>query len=55
MTRELTFAEECPTEAEVRAEIRKDEDAITAGGKAPLYGRSATAFLTAGIQIEDAQ
>ncbi|KAJ7145450.1 hypothetical protein C8R43DRAFT_953502 [Mycena crocata] len=28
---------------------------VTAGGKAPLHGRSATAFLVAGIQIEDAQ
>ncbi|KAJ7432735.1 hypothetical protein FB451DRAFT_1155630 [Mycena latifolia] len=46
---------DCPTEAEVRLEVRKDEDALTAGGKAPLHGRSATAFLTAGIQIEDTQ
>ncbi|KAJ7616250.1 hypothetical protein B0H17DRAFT_1299470 [Mycena rosella] len=42
---------DCPTEAEVRREVRKDEDALTAGGKAPLHGRSATAFLVAGIQI----
>ncbi|KAJ7450436.1 hypothetical protein FB451DRAFT_1566624 [Mycena latifolia] len=46
---------DCPTEAEVRLELRKDEDTLTAGGKAPLHGRSATAFLTAGIQIEDTQ
>ncbi|KAJ6547928.1 hypothetical protein DFH09DRAFT_1087397 [Mycena vulgaris] len=46
---------DCPTEAEVRLDVRKDEDALTAGGKAPLYGRSATAFLVAGIQIEDTQ
>ncbi|KAJ6557474.1 hypothetical protein B0H19DRAFT_1261098 [Mycena capillaripes] len=46
---------DCPTEAEVRLDVRKDEDALTTGGKAPLHGRSATAFLTAGIQIEDAQ
>ncbi|KAJ7801671.1 hypothetical protein B0H14DRAFT_3489329 [Mycena olivaceomarginata] len=39
----------------VRVEVHKDEDALTAGGKAPLHGRSATAFLIAGIQIEDAQ
>jgi hypothetical protein len=36
-------------------EVHKDEDALTAGGKAPLHGRSATAFLVTGIQIEDAQ
>ncbi|KAJ7828475.1 hypothetical protein B0H14DRAFT_3466313 [Mycena olivaceomarginata] len=39
----------------VRVEVHKDEAALTAGGKAPLHGRSATAFLVAGIQIEDAQ
>ncbi|KAJ7343885.1 hypothetical protein DFH08DRAFT_701870 [Mycena albidolilacea] len=41
--------------SQVRVEVHKDEDALTAGGKAPLHGRSATAFLVAGIQIEDAQ
>ncbi|KAJ6557792.1 hypothetical protein B0H19DRAFT_946380, partial [Mycena capillaripes] len=46
---------DCPTEAEVRLDVRKDEDALTAGRKAPLHGCSATAFLTASIQIEDAQ
>ncbi|KAJ7893749.1 hypothetical protein B0H13DRAFT_1625094 [Mycena leptocephala] len=46
---------DCPTEAAVRLDVRKDEDALTASGKAPLHGRSATAFLVAGIQIEDAQ
>ncbi|KAJ7431124.1 hypothetical protein FB451DRAFT_1321146 [Mycena latifolia] len=46
---------DCPSEAEVRLQVRKDEDSLTAGGKASLYGQSATAFLVAGIQIEDAQ
>ncbi|KAJ7926723.1 hypothetical protein B0H13DRAFT_2313220 [Mycena leptocephala] len=46
---------DCPTEAEVRLAVRKDEDALNTAGKTPLHGRSATAFLTAGIQIEDAQ
>ncbi|KAJ6513594.1 hypothetical protein C8R47DRAFT_1286276 [Mycena vitilis] len=46
---------DCPTEAEVRVEVRKDEAALNATGSAPLNGRSATAFLTAGIQIEDTQ
>jgi hypothetical protein len=35
--------------------VRKDEDALTAVGTAPLHGHSTTAFLVAGIQIEDAQ
>ncbi|KAJ6447425.1 hypothetical protein C8R47DRAFT_1181554 [Mycena vitilis] len=46
---------EFPTEAQVRLDVRKDEDALTEAGKAPLHGRSATAFLAAGIQIEDSQ
>lgn len=46
---------DCPTEAEVRLDVRKDEDALNMAGKAPLHGRSATAFLAAGIQIEDSQ
>ncbi|KAJ7112012.1 hypothetical protein C8R43DRAFT_1138947 [Mycena crocata] len=44
---------DCPTEAEVRLAVRKDEEELM-GGKL-LHGRSATAFLTAGIQIEDSQ
>ncbi len=51
----LTLPLDCPTEAQVRLDVRKDEEALTAGGRTPLNGRSATAFLTAGIQIEDAQ
>ncbi|KAJ7916467.1 hypothetical protein B0H13DRAFT_2323251 [Mycena leptocephala] len=46
---------DCPMEAEVRLDVRKDEDALNMAGKAPLHGRSATVFLTAGIQIEDSQ
>ncbi|KAJ7805460.1 hypothetical protein B0H14DRAFT_3485136 [Mycena olivaceomarginata] len=45
----------CPSEAEVRAELRREEAALGAAGTAPLHGGSATAFLAAGIQIEDAQ
>ncbi|KAK6993086.1 CxC2 domain-containing protein [Favolaschia claudopus] len=44
-----------PTEAEVRLQVRKDEEGLNTAGKAPVHGRSATAFLVAGIQIEDAQ
>ncbi|KAJ7314160.1 hypothetical protein DFH08DRAFT_972914 [Mycena albidolilacea] len=46
---------DCPTEAEVRLQVRKDEEKLNEGSAALLHGRSATAFLTAGIQIEDAQ
>jgi hypothetical protein len=46
---------DCPTETQVRLDVRKDEEALTAAGATPLHGRSATAFLVAGIQIEDAQ
>ncbi|KAK7053548.1 CxC2 domain-containing protein [Favolaschia claudopus] len=46
--------EGCPTETQVRLEVRKDEEALIAGS-APLHGQSATAFLVAGIQIEDSQ
>ncbi|KAJ7687061.1 hypothetical protein B0H14DRAFT_2654047 [Mycena olivaceomarginata] len=45
----------CPSEGDVRAELRREEAALGAAGMAPLYGRSATAFLAAGIQIEDTQ
>ncbi|KAK7022477.1 CxC2 domain-containing protein [Favolaschia claudopus] len=44
---------DCPTETQVRLEVRKDEEALS--GTALLHGRSATAFLVAGIQIEDSQ
>ncbi|KAJ7882725.1 hypothetical protein B0H13DRAFT_1890747 [Mycena leptocephala] len=46
---------DCPTEAEVRLDVRKDEDALNTVGKTPLHGCSAMAFLTMGIQIEDSQ
>ncbi|KAK7045173.1 CxC2 domain-containing protein [Favolaschia claudopus] len=44
---------DCPTETQVRLQVRQDEQALS--GTAPLHGRSATAFLVAGIQIEDSQ
>ncbi|KAK6988081.1 CxC2 domain-containing protein [Favolaschia claudopus] len=46
--------QDCPTETQVRLEVRKDEQNL-GGGTAPLHGRSATAFLVAGIQLEDSQ
>ncbi|KAJ7429660.1 hypothetical protein B0H11DRAFT_2265147 [Mycena galericulata] len=44
-----------PTEAQVRLELKKEEEAEARAGRAPLHGTSATAFITAGIQLEDAQ
>ncbi|KAJ7877360.1 hypothetical protein B0H14DRAFT_2567733 [Mycena olivaceomarginata] len=44
-----------PTEAQVRAELKREEERDAASGKVPLHGTSATAFLTGGLQIEDAQ
>ncbi|KAJ7715521.1 hypothetical protein B0H16DRAFT_1477307 [Mycena metata] len=44
-----------PTEAEVCAALKRDEEAGAAAGCAPLHGTSTTAFLTAGMQLEDAQ
>ncbi|KAJ7178324.1 hypothetical protein C8R43DRAFT_871505 [Mycena crocata] len=46
---------DCPSEAAVRLEVKKDEDAQLAGVQSPMQGRSATAFLVAGMQIEEAQ
>jgi hypothetical protein len=44
-----------PTEAEIRVSLKKDEEEAAAKGMAPLHGTSATAFLTAGLQLEDSQ
>ncbi|KAF8170461.1 hypothetical protein K438DRAFT_1729650 [Mycena galopus ATCC 62051] len=44
-----------PTEAQVRAELKREEERDAASGKVPLHGTSATAFLAGGLQIEDAQ
>ncbi|KAJ7673622.1 hypothetical protein B0H17DRAFT_1208314 [Mycena rosella] len=54
-TRRIQTRTRSHVKAEVRLDVRKDEDVLTVGGKAPLYGRSATVFLLAGIQIEDTQ
>ncbi|KAJ7858228.1 hypothetical protein B0H14DRAFT_3085090 [Mycena olivaceomarginata] len=44
-----------PTEVQVRLQLKRDEEKDLAGGRAPLHGTSATAFLTASLQIEQAQ
>ncbi|KAJ6475018.1 hypothetical protein C8R47DRAFT_986520 [Mycena vitilis] len=44
-----------PTEAEIRLELRKEEEAEAIRGSSPLHGTSATAFLAAGLQLEETQ
>ncbi|KAJ7431644.1 hypothetical protein B0H11DRAFT_2261644 [Mycena galericulata] len=44
-----------PSEAQVRLELKKEEEAEARAGRTPIHGTSATAFLTAGMQLEDAQ
>jgi hypothetical protein len=35
--------------------LKKEEQMAVAQGRVPLHATSATAFLTAGLQLEDAQ
>ncbi|KAJ7863700.1 hypothetical protein B0H13DRAFT_2354000 [Mycena leptocephala] len=44
-----------PTEAELRLELKREEEEEVRKGRAPLHSTSATAFLSAGIQLEEAQ
>ncbi|KAJ7807053.1 hypothetical protein B0H13DRAFT_2386681 [Mycena leptocephala] len=44
-----------PTESQIRVALKRDEEEAAAKGTAPLHGTSATAFLTAGLQLEDSQ
>ncbi|KAF7314619.1 CxC2 domain-containing protein [Mycena kentingensis (nom. inval.)] len=44
-----------PTEAEIRLQLQKDERQRSIDGRAFIQGSSATSFVAAGIQIEDAQ
>ncbi|KAJ7188428.1 hypothetical protein C8R46DRAFT_1205581 [Mycena filopes] len=44
-----------PSEAQVRLELKREEEAEAQAGGTLIHGTSATAFLTAGMQIEDAQ
>jgi hypothetical protein len=52
---ELTRSVDGSSEAQVRLQLKKDEEKEAANGKTPLHGTSATAFLTGGLQIEQAQ
>ncbi|KAJ6449815.1 hypothetical protein C8R47DRAFT_999092 [Mycena vitilis] len=51
----VLLAQDGPSEADIRLELRKEEQEAAAQGRAPLHATSATAFLTAGLQLEDAQ
>ncbi|KAJ7917013.1 hypothetical protein B0H13DRAFT_2231523 [Mycena leptocephala] len=44
-----------PTEADIRLQLRKEEEQDANNGSMPLHGTSATAFLTAGLQMEESQ
>ncbi|KAJ7144883.1 hypothetical protein C8R43DRAFT_891041 [Mycena crocata] len=44
-----------PTEVQVRLSLKREEEHDVQGGRAPVHGTSATAFLTAGMQIEHSQ
>ncbi|KAJ6558636.1 hypothetical protein DFH09DRAFT_1248185 [Mycena vulgaris] len=44
-----------PTEAQIRVALKKDEEEEARKGGSPLHGVSATAFLVAGLQLEDLQ
>ncbi|KAJ7688489.1 hypothetical protein B0H16DRAFT_1753102 [Mycena metata] len=44
-----------PTEAETRLALKVDEEAEARIGNAPIHGTSVTAFLVAGLQVEDTQ
>ncbi|KAJ6504317.1 hypothetical protein C8R47DRAFT_1210384 [Mycena vitilis] len=51
----ILSARDAPSEAQIRVQLKKDEEDAAAKGTAPLHGTSATAFLTAGLQLEDSQ
>jgi hypothetical protein len=44
-----------PMEAEIRASLKKEEQEASKKGQAPLHATSGTAFLAAGLQLEDTQ
>ncbi|KAJ7873906.1 hypothetical protein B0H14DRAFT_2343923 [Mycena olivaceomarginata] len=43
------------TEAQLRASLKKEEQEAAKKGQAPLHATSATAFLAAGLQLEETQ
>lgn len=53
--RRYSYLTGAPTEAEMRLALKREEEEEVRLGKRRLYATSATAFLSAGIQLEDAQ
>ncbi|KAJ6449029.1 hypothetical protein C8R47DRAFT_999334 [Mycena vitilis] len=51
----ILSARDAPSEAEIRVKLKKEEEEAAANGVAPVHGTSATAFLTAGLQLEETQ
>jgi hypothetical protein len=51
----LTQHIEGATEAEIRASLKREEQEAAKKGQAPLHATSATAFLAAGLQLEETQ
>ncbi|KAJ6477917.1 hypothetical protein C8R47DRAFT_984594 [Mycena vitilis] len=51
----LLSTQDGPTESQIRLELRKEEETEAATGNSPLHGTSATAFLAAGLQLEETQ
>ncbi|KAF7295610.1 CxC2 domain-containing protein [Mycena indigotica] len=50
-----TKNQKCPTEAEIRLQLQREERQQNEDGSATVLGGSITSFLTAGIQMEDLQ
>ncbi|KAJ7048214.1 hypothetical protein C8F01DRAFT_1268135 [Mycena amicta] len=48
-------SKDCPTEAEIRLRVQREERASNPNSRAFAAGSSGTSFIAAGIQIEDAQ
>ncbi|KAJ7446844.1 hypothetical protein B0H11DRAFT_1745358, partial [Mycena galericulata] len=44
-----------PSEAQVRLQLQKEEEAEALAGRTPIHGTSATAFIMAGMQLEESQ
>ncbi|KAJ7030565.1 hypothetical protein C8F04DRAFT_1263687 [Mycena alexandri] len=51
----LISAKDGLSEADIRAALKADKVEAASKGTTPLHGTSATAFLTAGLQLEDTQ
>jgi hypothetical protein len=52
---DVYLAVDGPTETEIWASLKKEEQEAAKNGQAPLHATSATAFLAAGLQLEETQ